>query len=50
MVGFLVWQVLKVCSGLYLVKKVIIKGEQFGDELYDFVCYIYGLIWVGGGL
>ena len=48
-VGFSARQVLKVRSGLYPVKKVIIKGEQFGDESYDFVRYVHGLIRVGGG-
>ena len=34
---------------MYLVKKVILKGEKFGDESEDFVRYIDALIRVGGG-
>ena len=48
-VGFSAKQALKVRSGVYLVKKVILKGEKFGDESEDFVRYIDALIRVGGG-
>ena len=48
-VGFSAKQALKVRSGVYSVKKVILKGERFGDESEDFVHYIDALIRVGGG-
>lgn len=48
-VGFSAQQALKVRSGVYPVKKVILKGERFGDESEDFVRYIDALIRVGGG-
>lgn len=48
-VGFSAKQALKVRSGVYPVKKKIIKGNRFGDESEDFIRYIYALIRVGGG-
>ena len=48
-VGFSAKQALKVRSGVYEVKKVILKGEKFGDESEDFVQYIDALIRIGGG-
>jgi len=48
-VGFSAKQALKVRSGVYDVKKIILKGEKFGDESEDFVNYIDALIRVGGG-
>lgn len=48
-VGYSANQALKVKSGVYPVKKVILKGERFGDESEAFVDYIDGLIRVGGG-
>ena len=48
-VGFSARQALKVWSGVYPVKKVILIGERFGDESEGFVAYIDGLIRVGGG-
>lgn len=48
-VGFSARQALKVRSGVYEVNKVIIKGENFGDESEDFIEYIDALIRVGGG-
>lgn len=48
-VGFSAQQALKVRSGIYAVKKVILKGKKFGDESEDFVRYIDALIRVGGG-
>ena len=48
-VGFSAKQALAVSSGVYSVKKVIIKGICFGDESEDFVKYIDGLIRIGGG-
>jgi len=48
-VGFSAQQALKVRSGVYPVKKVILKGEKFGDESKDFINYIDALIRVGGG-
>ncbi len=48
-VGFSAKQALKVRSGVYPVKKVILKGDKFGDESEDFVQYIDALIRVGGG-
>ncbi len=49
-VGFSARQALSVESGTYPVMKVILKGEQFGDESHDFIEYIDKLIRVGGGL
>jgi len=48
-VGFSAKQALKVRSGVYSVKKVILVGEKFGDESEAFVKYIDGLIRIGGG-
>lgn len=48
-VGFSAEQALKVKSGVYPVKKVILKGKKFGEESQDFVKYIDGLIRIGGG-
>ena len=48
-VGFSAKQALRVRSGVYPVKKKIIKGNRFGDESEDFVRYIDALIRVGGG-
>ena len=48
-VGFSANQALKVRSGVYPVKKVILVGEKFGDESDAFVNYIDGLIRIGGG-
>ncbi|MEN7548778.1 hypothetical protein AAG747_12730 [Rapidithrix thailandica] len=48
-VGYSAKQALKVRSGVYPVKKVILKGELFGDESTDFINYIDRLIRVGGG-
>lgn len=48
-VGFSAKQALRVRSGVYEVKKVILKGERFGDESEDFVRYIDALIRIGGG-
>jgi orotate phosphoribosyltransferase-like protein len=48
-VGFSAKQALRVRSGLYPVKKVIIVGEKFGDESQSFVEYIDVLIRIGGG-
>ncbi len=48
-VGFSAKQALRVKSGVYNVKKVILKGEKFGDESEDFVKYIDALIRIGGG-
>lgn len=48
-VGFSAKQALKVRSGVYAVKKKIIKGNRFGDESQDFIRYIDALIRVGGG-
>lgn len=48
-VGFSAEQALKVRSGVYPVKKVILKGNKFGEESQDFIRYIDGLIRIGGG-
>lgn len=48
-VGFSARQALKVKSGVYPAKKVILRGEKFGEESEAFVNYIDGLIRVGGG-
>jgi len=48
-VGFSAKQALKLKSGVYPVSKVILKGEQFGDESEEFVNYIHHLIRIGGG-
>lgn len=48
-VGFSAKQALRVRSGVYPVKKKIIKGNRFGDESEDFIRYIDALIRVGGG-
>jgi|GEM_PF-149445 len=48
-VGSSAEQALTVRSGVYPVKKVILKGKRFGDESADFVNYIDGLIRIGGG-
>lgn len=48
-VGYSAGQALKVRSGVYPVKKVILIGKKFGDESNDFVQYIDALIRIGGG-
>lgn len=48
-VGFSAQQALQVSCGVYPVQKVILMGQQFGDESEDFVRYIDALIRVGGG-
>lgn len=48
-VGFSAKQALKVKSGLYPFKKVILIGEKFGDESVDFIAYIDILIRISGG-
>jgi orotate phosphoribosyltransferase-like protein len=48
-VGFSAKQALKVRSGVYPVKKVMLFGEKFGDESQNFVEYIDILIRIGGG-
>lgn len=48
-VGFSAKQALRVRSGVYLVKKVVLIGEKFGDESERFVAYIDWLIRIGGG-
>ena len=48
-VGFSAKQALSTRSGVYPVKKIIIKGKKFGDESLDFIKYIDGLIRIGGG-
>ncbi|MEM7373742.1 MAG: hypothetical protein AAF587_34285 [Bacteroidota bacterium] len=48
-VGFSAEQALTVRSGVYPVRKVILKGKKFGDESEDFIRYIDALIRVGGG-
>ena len=49
-VGFSAKQALEIKSGVYPVKKVILKGSKFGDESEDFVQYIDRLIRIGGGI
>ncbi|MFK7747860.1 MAG: hypothetical protein AB8B65_05695 [Kordia sp.] len=49
-VGFSAKQALRVRSGVYPVKKKIIRGNRFGAESEDFVRYIDALIRVGGGI
>lgn len=48
-VGFSAKKALRVRSGVYPVKKKIIRGNRFGDESEDFIRYIDALIRVGGG-
>jgi hypothetical protein len=48
-VGFSAQQALEVSCGVYPVQKVVLIGQQFGDESEDFVQYIDALIRVGGG-
>ena len=47
--GFSARQALKVRSGVYPVKKIVLIGEKFGDESVCFVRYIDRLIRIGGG-
>lgn len=48
-IGVSAKQALRVRSGVYSVKKVILIGEKFGDESERFVEYIDWLIRIGGG-
>ncbi len=48
-VGLSARQALRVRSGVYPVKKVILEGERFGDESDKFIDYIDLLVRVGGG-
>lgn len=48
-VGYSARQALKVRSGVYPVKNVIIVGNRFGDESEKFVRYIDMLVRIGGG-
>jgi hypothetical protein len=48
-VGISAARALKVNCGVYKVDKIIIEGEEFGDESEVFVDYIDYLVRVGGG-
>lgn len=48
-VGYSSKRALTVRSGVYSVHKVILEGENFGDESAVFIAYIDNLIRIGGG-
>lgn len=48
-VGYSSKRALTVRSGVYSVHKVILEGENFGDESAGFIAYIDNLIRIGGG-